>query len=115
MGRIAKQYLFCRKLLRGAAQFAVHSADDCTCWENLKEFLINEFQDKLSAIDVHKILTNTTFLEFYNRIKAIAKPIKMDLKSIIQYIALLVFNLMIQPLITQFNMVLTPKSNLKNN
>lgn len=85
-----QKYMYCRHLLNGAAKLAVE-AEDCTSWETLKKILIEEFSEEISAIEIHKLLSKTkktdneTFIQYFYKIKKIAKEGKLDEKSIIEY------------------------------
>lgn len=87
-----QKYLYCRKLLTGAARAAVESAEDCTSYAKLKLFLVDKFNSKVLSIDVHQKLAATkkdkgeTYLEYFFKMFQIAKMAEVDEKSVLEYI-----------------------------
>lgn len=87
-----QKYLYCRKLLTGAARAAVESAEDCTSWAKLKLFLTGTFNSTVLSIDVHQKLAATkkdkgeTYLEYFFKMFQIANMAEVDEKSVLEYI-----------------------------
>lgn len=87
-----QKYLFCRRLLTGAARLAVEAEADLSNYESLKEFLIAEFGVEVRSFEVHAELAaarkrgNETAVEFAYRIKKVAGLGKIDETSTNDYI-----------------------------
>lgn len=87
-----QKYLFCRRLLKGAARAAIEAADNCDSYQKIKDVLSETFDEETLSIDVHKKLAmtkkqgNETFLEYFFKIKQIARSGNVDERSWMEYI-----------------------------
>lgn len=86
-----QKYLYTRKLLTGAARKAIEADDTTVNYDLLTEKLKNEFEEKLTVIEIHEKLSKRkkmlfeTLLEYFYEMQKIGKS-KMDEKSMVQYI-----------------------------
>lgn len=86
-----QKYLFTRKLLAGEARKAVEAKRDLKTFDELKAYLLEEYKEEVSFIEIHEKLTkkrktkNETYMEFMYEMLKIGKN-KMDQKSMIRYI-----------------------------
>jgi len=79
-------------LVKGAAKLFLGSQPGINDWEALKEALKNEFREKLTAKQVHKMLENRKksqkecLIEYFYSMTALANQSKLDEEGIIEYI-----------------------------
>lgn len=89
---IVQKYLFCRRLLSGAARLAVEAETDLGDYAKLKEFLIKEFTVEVKSSEIHAELAGAqkrkseTSIEFAYRVKRIAGQGNVDEPSLNDYI-----------------------------
>lgn len=87
-----QKYLFARRLLKGAAKLFIESTSNISSWEKLKSVLKEEFGGDIPSINIHQLLSTQkmkegeTCLEFFYKLKQIAKKGKVDDKSLIAYV-----------------------------
>ncbi|KAL7729718.1 hypothetical protein ACLKA6_014588 [Drosophila palustris] len=84
-------FVYAKQLLVGAAKSFARSLRDVRNWEALKSNLLEEFTVKLSSAEVHRKLQKRqqkkgeSLQEFLYALMEIAKPIKLDDASLIEY------------------------------
>lgn len=84
-------FVYAKQLLVGAAKSFVRSLRDVRDWDTLKAALLEEFTVKLSSAEIHRILQKRqpkkgeSLLEFLYALMEIARPIKLDDASLIEY------------------------------
>ncbi|KAH8278141.1 hypothetical protein KR026_005270, partial [Drosophila bipectinata] len=87
-----QKFIYGRQLVKGAAKLFLGSQQGINDWDALKEALKNEFGEKLTAKQVHKMLKNRkktqkeSLLEYFYSMTALANQSKLDEESIIEYI-----------------------------
>jgi len=87
-----QKFIYGRQLVKGAAKLFLGSQPGINDWEALKEALKNEFREKLTAKQVHKMLENRkksqkeSLIEYFYSMTALANQSKLDEESIIEYI-----------------------------
>ncbi|KAH8325498.1 hypothetical protein KR074_009407, partial [Drosophila pseudoananassae] len=87
-----QKFIYGRQLVQGAAKLFLGSQPGINDWDVLKQALKNEFGEKLTAKQVHKMLENRkktqkeSFLEYFYSKTALANQSKLDEESIIEYI-----------------------------
>lgn len=78
-------------MLRGAAKLFLRSQRGVNSWSLLKKALKNEFGEKLSSADVHRLLrtrrmgNHETLQEYLYALMELGSAIQMDDESIIEY------------------------------
>ena len=86
-----QKFVYGQQLLKGAAKAYLKSQSGIKNWDTLKNALIDEFGTKLSSIEIHRLLakrnkkSNESFREYLYSLMEIAKPIKLDDESLIEY------------------------------
>ncbi|XP_037932654.1 uncharacterized protein LOC119667437 [Teleopsis dalmanni] len=86
-----QRFLYCKRLLRGAAKLAVEAETGVNSWEILKRTLRTEFGCQESE-NLHKKLENTkklsneSFLEYFYKMKKVASRGTVEETHLIEYI-----------------------------
>lgn len=87
-----QKYIFCRRLLTGAARLAVEADDTTLDFKSLKQFLTNEFKFVVKGEDVYEELRSIkknpseTNIEFAYRARRVASRGTVDDPSLVSYI-----------------------------
>ena len=86
-----QKFVYAKQLLKGAAKAFVRSKAGIKNWISLKTSLISEFGSKLSAIEVHRLLSkrqkkyDESYREYLYSLMEIGNPINLDDESLIEY------------------------------
>ncbi|KAH8289980.1 hypothetical protein KR054_009780, partial [Drosophila jambulina] len=86
-----QQFVYAKQLLCGAAKMFVRSQRDIKDWESLKSALLLEFGVQVSTAEIHRRLGKRRQLkgeslqEFLYALMEIAKPIRLEDESLIEY------------------------------
>ncbi|KAH8237501.1 hypothetical protein KR032_010227, partial [Drosophila birchii] len=86
-----QQYVYAKQLLRGAAKMFVRSQKNIMDWESLKSALLLEFGVQVSTAEIHRRLgkrrqqKGESLQEFLYALMEIAKPIRLEDESLIEY------------------------------
>lgn len=86
-----QKFIYAKQLLKGAAKLFVRSQSGLRNWTLLKEALLEEFGETVSASEVHRMLSNRrknhneTYREYLYALMEIGKPIQLDVPSLLDY------------------------------
>ncbi|XP_037932578.1 uncharacterized protein LOC119667360 [Teleopsis dalmanni] len=86
-----QKFIYAKQLLKGTSKLFIRSQRNVNNWKMLKETLKNKFAVQMSAIDVHRALSNRRkrhdekLLEYLYSLMEIGKATKLDEASIIEY------------------------------
>lgn len=86
-----QKFIYAKQLLKGAAKLFVRSQAGLKDWNSLRQALISEFGESLSAIEVHKLLRsrrkkdNESYREYLYSLMEIGKTVNLDVASLLEY------------------------------